>query len=217
MKHRLFTVTVAVILILSMASTVFASEETPDTNSEVPVESTIENIKAKPTKTGMIKVSWKKASDVSKYEVYRAKSENGKYKLLKVVKGSSYKDKKIHPKKTYYYKVKAERVEGTNVVESYTSSVVKGKLKIKKSFKVKAYAYSGGGHTKMGKKVKEGRIAVDPKVIKLGTWLYVEGYGICQACDTGGNIKGKTIDVYKKSKKEMRRWGVKKPRIYIIG
>ena len=61
---------------------------------------------------------------------------------------------------------------------------------------MKATAYSGGGYCANGKRCKVGRVAVDPNVVPLGTWLYVKGYGFCQACDTGGAIKGKRIDLY---------------------
>ena len=40
-----------------------------------------------------------------------------------------------------------------------------------------------------------GVVAVDPKVIPLGTKLYIPGYGVAVAGDTGGAIKGAKIDL----------------------
>jgi uncharacterized protein YabE (DUF348 family)/3D (Asp-Asp-Asp) domain-containing protein len=40
-----------------------------------------------------------------------------------------------------------------------------------------------------------GLIAVDPRVIPLGSKVFVAGYGYAVACDTGGAIKGNIIDV----------------------
>lgn len=51
------------------------------------------------------------------------------------------------------------------------------------------------GVTATGLKAGYGVAAVDPKVIPLGTKLYVEGYGYCIAADTGGAIKGNRIDL----------------------
>ena len=41
----------------------------------------------------------------------------------------------------------------------------------------------------------KGVIAVDPKVIKMRSNLYIPGYGKAVAGDTGGAIKGKIIDL----------------------
>lgn len=54
-----------------------------------------------------------------------------------------------------------------------------------------------------GKKV----IAVDPRVIPLGTKVWVEGYGEAIAGDTGGAIKGNKIDVFLPTKKQVNNWG----------
>ncbi len=50
-------------------------------------------------------------------------------------------------------------------------------------------------------------IAVDPRVIPLGTKVFVEGYGYAIAADTGGAIKGYKIDVFFPSKADAYRWG----------
>ncbi len=49
--------------------------------------------------------------------------------------------------------------------------------------------------TAIGMKAGKGVIAVDPKVIKLRSKVYVPGYGMAVAGDTGGAIKGKIIDL----------------------
>ncbi|MBE7134394.1 3D domain-containing protein [Bacillus tropicus] len=59
-------------------------------------------------------------------------------------------------------------------------------------------------------------IAVDPKVIPLGTQVDVEGYGVAIAGDTGGAIKGKIIDVLFPTEREAIKWGRKKVKIRIL-
>jgi 3D (Asp-Asp-Asp) domain-containing protein len=61
-----------------------------------------------------------------------------------------------------------------------------------------------------------GRVAVDPSVIDLGTWLYIEGYGLCQAADTGGAIKGNKIDLYMNSTSDCHQWGVRNKKVYVL-
>ncbi len=74
------------------------------------------------------------------------------------------------------------------------------------------------GITFSGAKVKEGQtIAVDPKVIPLGWWVYIEGIGFRKAEDTGSAIKGKKIDVYYDDA-ETSGFGLKKNvTVYVIG
>lgn len=49
--------------------------------------------------------------------------------------------------------------------------------------------------TAIGMRAGFGVIAVDPKVIKLRSKVYVPGYGMAVAGDTGGAIKGNIIDL----------------------
>ena len=53
----------------------------------------------------------------------------------------------------------------------------------------------GFGITSTGKKATRGIIAVDPTYIPYGTRIYVPGYGIGVAEDTGGGLHGAHIDV----------------------
>lgn len=49
--------------------------------------------------------------------------------------------------------------------------------------------------TAIGMRAGKGVIAVDPKVIKMRSQVYIPGYGKAVAGDTGGAIKGKIIDL----------------------
>ena len=59
-------------------------------------------------------------------------------------------------------------------------------------------------------------IAVDPRKIRLGSLLWVPGYGKALADDTGGRILGSHVDVRLHSVAKMNRWGVQKVRIYVL-
>jgi 3D (Asp-Asp-Asp) domain-containing protein len=51
--------------------------------------------------------------------------------------------------------------------------------------------------------------AVDPKVVDLGSRLWVEGIGEVVAADRGGGIKGNRIDIYMDKHGEAVQWGRK--------
>jgi len=87
-----------------------------------------------------------------------------------------------------------------------------------------AYTDSSGNRTASGMMPQYGVIAVDPKVIPLGTKLYVEStddgkswtYGYCVAGDTGGAIKGNKIDLFYNSESECMRFGRRTAIVYIL-
>lgn len=109
-----------------------------------------------------------------------------------------------------------------------------GKVLYTRSVKVRATAYTadyastgkspgdyGFGRTATGTTVRRNpngysSIAVDPRVIPLGTKLYVEGYGYAVAEDTGGAIQGNTIDVFFNSNSEVNNWGVRYVNVYFV-
>jgi len=68
---------------------------------------------------------------------------------------------------------------------------------------------SGTGRTATGMKAGYGVVAVDPRFIRLGTRLYIEGYGYAVAGDTGGGIKGAKIDLGVDSPKDIYRFNIK--------
>lgn len=78
------------------------------------------------------------------------------------------------------------------------------------------------GITATGTRAKVGTIAVDPRLIPLGTKVYIEGlngapnYGYAVAEDTGGAIKGEIIDLYFNSHKETINWGRQQVNIYVL-
>ncbi len=51
------------------------------------------------------------------------------------------------------------------------------------------------GYTATGLPMGDGIVAVDPRVVPLRSKVYVPGYGIGLAADTGGAIRGKRIDL----------------------
>lgn len=67
------------------------------------------------------------------------------------------------------------------------------------------------GITYSGVKVRRGKlstIAADPKLFPIGTVLYIPGYGYGIVADTGARIKGRKIDLYFPSKKQVySEWG----------
>jgi 3D (Asp-Asp-Asp) domain-containing protein len=60
-------------------------------------------------------------------------------------------------------------------------------------------------------------ISVDPKVIPLGSKVYVPGYGEAIAADKGSAVKGNKIDVFIPNKQRALQWGSKtiKVKVYI--
>ena len=72
------------------------------------------------------------------------------------------------------------------------------------------------GYTYTGVPARRGVIAVDPRVIPLGTRVYVDGYGFAVAADIGSAIKGNRIDVCYDTHQEALKWGVRTVKVYIL-
>ena len=190
---------------------------------EIEAPDEVDNVKATSVGRGKIVVTWTPVKDADGYYIYMAKKKNGKFRRIARVKGEkkrkySYNYKKLSSNKRYHYKVYAyKKVNGETLMsESADRDHAKNTLSYKKKYTMKATAYSGGGLCANGKACKVGRVAVDPDVIPLGTWLYVKGYGFCQACDTGGAIQGKRIDLYYNSESRCNAYGVRYTKVYVL-
>lgn len=76
------------------------------------------------------------------------------------------------------------------------------------------------GITYSGVKVRRGMvstIAADPRVFPIGTLLFIPGYGYGIVADTGSAIKGKKIDLYFETKKQVfKQWGKRTVEVQVI-
>lgn len=83
-----------------------------------------------------------------------------------------------------------------------------------RTMELTAYTHTGN-LTKTGVKPSRGMIAVDPKVIPLGSDVFIEGIGWVKATDTGGDIKGNRIDLFLDTEQECVLFGRQKRNVYI--
>lgn len=82
---------------------------------------------------------------------------------------------------------------------------------------MRASAYTHTGYrTATGATPAVGMVAVDPNVIPLGSRLYVEGYGYASAADTGGAIKGDTLDLFMEDYSQCINWGRRTVKVYVL-
>ena len=85
-----------------------------------------------------------------------------------------------------------------------------------RSISVMAYSYCLTGRTASGRYTAPGIVAVDPRVIPLGSKMYIPGYGWGVAADTGGAIVGNKIDVWYPSLGQCYAWGVRNVTIQVF-
>lgn len=78
-------------------------------------------------------------------------------------------------------------------------------------------AYCITGRTASGTYTTANRtIAVDPKIIPLGSTVYIKGYGTYIAEDTGGVVKGNIIDIYTPGYQNCVNFGRRKADVYLV-
>ena len=75
-----------------------------------------------------------------------------------------------------------------------------------------------GAKTYSGTRTRWGVVAVDPKVIPIGSSLLIEGYDDTTfvAEDVGGGIKGESLDIWLPDSKDARTYGTQYRRVTIV-
>ena len=156
-------------------------------------------------------------------KTYKVRKGDSLSKIAKAYNISVSKLKSLNGLKSDLIKVN-QNLKVTGTVKSTTPSRSTSD-NVAKEFYVSASAYTANcngcsGITSTGLNLKKNPglkvIAVDPKVIKLGSKVHVEGYGYAIAGDTGGAIKGNKIDVFFPSKSTAYDWGRKKVKIKVL-
>lgn len=117
--------------------------------------------------------------------------------------------------KTGYVNCKYVKYSNSNSGSSSTKTESSGQKKVKLG-EFKLTFYGGDTMTASGKRPRiKHTIAVDRRVIPLGSKVYIEGWGTYYAEDTGGAIKGKIIDIFVSSEREANRIGIRKANVYL--
>ncbi|HTX57417.1 MAG TPA: 3D domain-containing protein [Candidatus Acidoferrales bacterium] len=109
------------------------------------------------------------------------------------------------------------RVIGSRVVRKARPRIVEVGAVAAMQMIATAYTpYCGGcsGVTATGRPAGHGVVAVDPRVIPLGTRLYIPGYGYAVAGDTGGAIVGYRIDLGYTSNRDALEFGRRAVTVY---
>ena len=141
--------------------------------------------------------------------------QNGETKILNQSFSLTSLNSKKEEMKTSLAKICAK-------VQQAKKQVQRDSLKELGNFKITFYC--GGsccngkwaGQTCTGNPLIEGRtIAVDKKVIPLGTEVYIKGFGWYVAEDVGGGIKGNHIDIYLEDHGRVDEMGIQTAEVYV--
>jgi 3D (Asp-Asp-Asp) domain-containing protein len=79
-----------------------------------------------------------------------------------------------------------------------------------------ANCYGCSGMTATGQHAGHGIVAVDPRIIPLGSHLYIPGYGHAIAGDTGGAIHGNRVDLGFNNDADAMQFGRRSVVVYVL-
>lgn len=126
----------------------------------------------------------------------------------------------------------AEEVVAEKIIEPSTPKIIRvgtrdtvetsrGAMRFRRTEVMEATAYnpwdgSGAGITATGMQARHGIVAVDPEVIPLGSRVFIPGYGLALAADTGGAIVGNRIDLCMDAYSEAIAFGRRTVKVYVL-
>ena len=183
------------------------------------------------TESGAKNLYYVSTDELAKYVNFRAslssvnKDESAVSEKVTVNSNEVLVDGKVVSKEQEQEKVAADKAETKPVSTTETSDNKKTdtSFEYSKVLVMNATSYTddpaeNGGYntTKMGTRLRYGVVAVDPRVIPLGTKLYIEGYGYAVAEDTGGAIKGNRIDLCYTDRAQAEAFGRRNVKLYIL-
>ena len=165
------------------------------------------------------RISRKSEEKILEIEVTRASMKEEKEKLEKDIAGNQ----------VLLDQLKGEEKEVQDIlsaIKSRIAAIQPAGMTLVGEWSLTATAYyafgsggndiNGNGITATGLRARKGIVAVDPRIIPLGTKLYIPGYGEALAADTGGWIKNDRIDLCFESLEECFRYGRRKIKVYLV-
>lgn len=165
------------------------------------------------------RISRKSEEKILEIEVTRASMEEEKVKL----------ERDIAENQVLLDQLKGEEKEVQDIlseIKSRIAAIQPAGMTLAGEWTLTATAYyafgsggndiNGNGITATGLRARKGIVAVDPRIIPLGTKLFIPGYGEALAADTGGWIKNDRIDLCFESLEECFRFGRRKIRVYLV-
>jgi len=148
------------------------------------------------------------------------KAQDGREGLVKKTFRITYKDGKPVQREL----LKEERQEAQPAVMLMSRSgfqTSRGSFSRARVLTLRATGYhtmvTGTGRTRLGMRAGYGHVAVDPRVIPLGSLVYVEGYGFAIASDTGGAIKGNKIDLCFPEYRRAASYNPRRVKVHVFG
>lgn len=130
--------------------------------------------------------------------------------------GQAVREEVLEERVTVPAKPQVVRVGTRNTIETS-----RGAMRFRRTAHMEATAYlpsdgGGSGITATGLPARRGIAAVDPNVIPLGSRLYIPGYGMALAADTGGAVRGNIIDLCMEDYSEAMNFGRRSVKVYVL-